>query len=193
MKTLLTLTLLLFLPLLHADDAVRLSFSCSSTGFVSDTNTPPPVATCDATKDQRTLTSNGYSVIGLSPSTDWTAQKFTAGSSYDACKLRVYLHKAGSPTSDAPGTALGTGGTLTASSVTATDDQPYDIDITATLVSGTTYWIVVSTDSTGVTDNIHWNRGSSVLTNSILQSGDGASWSLVSGTRISRYQIFASE
>jgi hypothetical protein len=203
MRTLL-LSLLLCLPLC-ADNLPRMIFSVGGGG--TSGGELPAEPSCTNVVESFTLASNGSSTLGLNTGNDWTAQQFVASASYDACSLDVYLSKLGAPTynmawaiysnndaggTNVPGTMIGSSASLAATSVTETETL-YNLSISATgLVSGSVYWIVAQCDAAGDALNcVKWHRASTVLANSIMQSGDGSAWSLVSGTRVSKYTLYS--
>jgi hypothetical protein len=206
MRTLL-LSILLCLPLL-GDNVPRMIFSVGGGGETSGGDIGEPAGpTCTNVANMFVLASNGTTTLGLNTAKDFTAQQFTAADSYDACSLDVYLSKVGSPAyniawsiysnnnaggTNVPGTKIGSSASLAATSVTDTE-LLYNLSISATnLTSGSVYWIVAECDGVGDALNcVKWHRASSTLSNSIMESGTGSSWTLVSGTRVSKYTIYS--
>ncbi len=124
---------------------------------------------CSTTRDTLSGTIGDARVVGQY--FDKRAVQFTAGGTYTICKAVLKLAKVGSPTgynlsvqiytdsAGSPGTQVGTGsGNLDAGTLT-TSPTFSDAEFTgmsASLTSGTTYWLVVSIDTVVDGNQVNW-------------------------------------
>lgn len=113
-------------------------------------------ATCSTAKDSTLTLSPATNTLLLYDSTlAYIALPFTAGSSYTLCALDVALRKVGSPvfnvaaaiytnSGPAPGALVGTASTpIAASTATGSYAAVHFSGLSASIVSGTSYYIVV--------------------------------------------------
>lgn len=158
---------------------------------------------CDTSRQSEASEGSGYTV-GFSTVYTYLASKITAAASYDACQLQVPLQRVGSPTftmtfevwshdagNDQPDALVGSGDTLDAASV-STDEATYSLDVSASLSSGATYWLLVRCDPVGDAGNhIVWMRQAAGAVELIKHSTDTSTWSTTSSTRCLAYNLFS--
>ena len=139
---------------------------------------------------QGTTANNGSASV-CNNSNKYVGQQFTADGTYTACKVDVNLQKVGTPSvnldvsiytdnAGVPGTLIGTASDVIASSTISTSPTTYTfVNMSASLTSGTLYWIVLHA-SAGV-DNSNYiifvGTGGSSPNTSPYASINGTSWS----------------
>lgn len=124
-------------------------------------------------KDANTATSTSTSELaGFSVNSRNVAGKFTATASYNLAKVDLYLEKVGSPTQDitceiwsstatVPDAQIGTTSAAVAASTIPAAETAISFYPTATIVSGTSYFIVLRSASNDASNYIKWHRISS--------------------------------
>jgi hypothetical protein len=123
------------------------------------------------------------------------AVKFTASASYTCTSIALNLYKAGSPTfnvkaaiwtdvASAPGALVGTESNAIASSTFTTSEAIYTFTgVSATLVSGTSYWVVVRESDGAAYSGSNYVQVPYAASSgfSIFRSETGASWASANG------------
>ena len=99
--------------------------------------------------------------------------------------VSIYANDA-SPTPDVPTTIVGTGGTVTTTTVTDYVSQFVPVTIApGSLSTSTLYWIVVTASST---EGAHWEIGTNSGSGTSARSTDGSSWTASTSTIYHRIQ-----
>lgn len=142
--------------------------------------------------------------LGLNSGDVYDAFNFVAGSTYTLCKITMQMGNQGSPTftmtasiytdnAGSPGTLIGTASSsVNASSLSNSFASINFVSLSASLVSGTTYWVVFKqTGSANDSANcVRWGA----LTGSTFASktsSNGTSWVSVNTTINSLYATFS--
>lgn len=129
------------------------------------------------TQDSVTGTTTGGVKLGDVDSDVCLACKFVAGATYTCTKIGLNLSKTGAPntnmtaaiystSSDLPNAQVGTAsGTVSTTTVTGSETEIAFTGVSASLTSGTTYWVVLTeAGNTGASDYITWNYVTQNLT-----------------------------
>lgn len=202
------LTLLALVPLLLAADVLpRLIFTTSD---IAGAGGDPIIPYCSVERDAYTVDAASYGTIGNTVANTYVAQRFVAEASYDMCKMVVYLASYGTPNlvmawgiysdsgTNTPGSLIGSTDTLTAEEVLAdggSSENQYTINPSASIVSGTTNWIVVQVTGgdMDVDNNMRWYRAAiTSVTNSTMSKGTN-DWNWVTSTRRCKFRLFSNE
>ena len=136
--------------------------------------------------NQYAVAPNGSFTAG---DTTYSAIEFTAGADADTVRITVKVLKSGSPVGDLechiysksgtdPGISLGNG-VIVPGDVTASYQELTATDFSATLVSGTNYFVVLySPDSNQSAGNLYrWGRTTTLPTSGWQSTNAGVSWS----------------
>lgn len=130
-----------------------------------------PVLTCNTSQESSTGSTSSYVNIGSlgGGGYNWRAIKFTADATYTACKVVARLAKVGSysvnltariydDSSGSPGSVVGTASsTLATSGIGSSEQDVTFTDLSASLTSGTTYWLSINASAAGDASNyIQW-------------------------------------
>lgn len=127
-------------------------------------------------QDSNTATATGDEGLFEGPSQDWWAQKFVAGSSYTLSSVHVWMSKQNTPTgnmtahiyshdgtNDSPNVSLGTpSGTFDISTLSATETEETLTGMSVSITSGTTYWLVLTLDTTVANRDVLWYYNANV-------------------------------
>lgn len=124
----------------------------------------------------------------------YKAVQFVATSSYLVCRAAVELFRYGIPAwsltariwshdgvNNQPASPIGSASSsVTALSVSDSAPAMIDFNLAATLVSGSTYWIVLYAPATTYPDylapSFAQNAGGATIVNGVMRSGDGVTW-----------------
>jgi hypothetical protein len=146
---------------------------------------------CNVSTDSNTATSSGSIAIGQF-GFQWFANKIVAGSTYTLCSVVLRMDKVSSPTtnlvakiysdsSGSPGTQIGsTSSSVASSSLPTSEGDVTFSNMSSSLTSGTTYWIVVYIDASDNSNYPEWYWDGSIDSNHIQVSSNGTSWSSLS-------------
>lgn len=118
----------------------------------------------------------------------YIAKQFTAGSSYNADKMQIWIRRRGAPSTLTAAIMSNSGGapnavlkskTVTTSTITDTVSEFYEFDWTGTtaLVSETVYWVVLYGDSSDSKAS-HWEIGGNGSGTSGKESSNGSTWTV---------------
>lgn len=155
-------------------------------------------------KDSNTAANNGSTTFGNGGNLKYCGGGFVAGSSYTLTSVDVYLAKLGSPsftisceiwsqsgTDPSAKISTGTSNSFNATSDLTTSEAAYTFTgMTASITSGTTYYIMLICSSTAdVSNNVLWYRNSASA-NQIDTSPDGTTWSTQSSTRRCKFATY---
>ena len=152
-------------------------------------------------KDSNTATSNGSTSIGSSTFvTHKTANRFTAGSSYDLTKVTIYAAKNGSPTQDFtaeiwtdggtfPGSKIGTTSAAVNGAAFPASEGTVDFYPTATLTSGQLYYIVISASAVDSANYVLWHRAGAF---GKIDTWNSTAWTNNSTARNSKFVTYSS-
>jgi hypothetical protein len=151
-------------------------------------------------KDSNTAAAGSNTQLGSTSGTENLGNRFTAASTYSLTRVDLYLAKVGSPTNNLtceiwsdggtfPGVRLGTAsGNISASTLT-TSEAVYSFYPTASINSGTNYYIVLRANTTFDNANyVIWYRISAA--GKIDQSLDTVTWANVSSSRYAKFAIY---
>jgi hypothetical protein len=152
-------------------------------------------------KDANTAASASTAELaGTSVNTRNVAGKFTATASYNLAKVDVYLEKVGSPTQDitceiwsdsgtTPSAKIGTTSAAVAASTVPAAETAISFYPTATIVSGTAYFIVLRSASNDASNYLKWHRVNT--TGRIDQTDNPAGgWFNLSTTRYLKFKTY---
>lgn len=160
-----------------------------------------PTAGCSTITDSATAATSATMGLGYNAGTTYNAQSFVAGSSYTLCAVDVYLTKVSTPTytlnayiysnvSSLPGSLVGTGSSnVSASTVAASEGAIKFSDMSASLTSGTTYWIVLKATGSPNNGTTYITTAYSTGGLTVQRSTDGTAWTLVD-TAVSKYRTY---
>lgn len=143
---------------------------------------------CTVQKDSVTAAESDIAYIGADTAETYTAGQFTAGSTYTICAVTLRIRKVGTPTftlnayiytnnAGNPGTLVGTGSdNFSISSLSTSDGPAAFTGLSASLTSGTVYWIVVkATSAPNDFTNYGYVSGANG-SNTFKHSSNGTSW-----------------
>lgn len=148
---------------------------------------------CDTLAESCTSGSgSGYSLGNIS-TRKYLSTRFTTSASRSICKIACSLQSVGSPTfsvnayiytdnNGEPGSVVGTGSSaVSASSIPTSFSDVEFSNVSATLSSGTVYWVVLVCSSVGDTENkLRWQYGDCFDAEEINSSSDGSTWDTTS-------------
>jgi hypothetical protein len=153
-------------------------------------------------KESQTGAAGGSYPVGSSAVTRWRGTKFTAASSYNLNRVDVYVSRNGSSAinytveiwshdsmSNLPNAMIGTASSSISNTTFPDSEDVRTFYPTATIVSGTVYYIVMKSDAANATCGLwHWASltGGQVVTYS---TGD-STWSSTSTTRTLKYILY---
>lgn len=190
----------LILLLVLTSVAAMAQFGLQSPGFVSRLSSKIVAAGCDTLKDSNTdLTGVTGAAVGNNAGNTYRATKFTAGSSYTACKIELLLGKGGAtglPTgnifaymwsdSTGPNTLLATSDAVDSSTLPAVGSSNYvafTFASPASLSSGTVYWVGMSHTNINVNSYVSWRYPNGFVANGQYVSTNGVVWGSPNSTR----------
>lgn len=158
---------------------------------------------CTVQKDQVSGAESDINALAADSGTTYVGGQFTAGSSYTLCAVTLRLRKVGTPTftlnakiytnnAGSPGTLVGTGSNnFSISSLTTSDGDASFTGLSASLTSGTVYWIVIqSTGSPNDFSNYGIVSGAFGAT-TFRQSANGTTWSNGAGSIAIRFTSYS--
>lgn len=180
MKKLLFLMLLMVIPALCFGGAALIGEECLVSG-----------GACDTLKDSETTAYGAAEAIGSASVNKYFGSKWTVGSSYTCCALRVYIRKHGSPTStltayiysnnatpnpDEPNASIGTStNTLTASDVTTSWTEFVFTFSGVSLTNANINWQVLVANTVNADNYYEWYC-CTTDTAGAARGSDGSSW-----------------
>lgn len=154
-------------------------------------------------KDSNEITSSGnYEVGGTLATQKYVASKFVATSSYSLNRVDVPASKVGSPTNDYFCEIWSDSGTLPSAKIGTTSAAVNGASFpaseawvtfypTATITSGTNYFIVIWTATNSGTDHILWYRNTSGTVERVDSTDDpGTGWSNLTTTRQCMFRTY---
>ena len=164
------------------------------------------VGACATNQQSETGSVDGSYGIGKSATRQWVATEFVANGNYTVCAVDLYLAAIGSPTfnitayiyshdaveSD-PDAQIGTGSdSIDSSTLGGTDTAVKFENMDATLVSGTTYWLVTYCDGADISNYVNWSYDLSGAVELMKYDDDGSgTWILIGDTTTFRYVIYS--
>lgn len=157
-------------------------------------------AGCDTLKDSQTATAEEAASVGNIAGNTYVATKFTAGSSYSACKVDLLLAKAGatgtptgnvfaylySDSSGSPGTLLAASDLVDSTTLPTAGTSnwvSFTFSSPASLTSGSVYWVATSHTNTAALSFVYWWRNSGFVASGVYSSTNGTIWNSLSSRR----------
>lgn len=133
----------------------------------------------------------------------YIGSRFSAGASFTACKavlrlgvtgasytIRVGIFSNGG--SNLPGSLIGSySDTVNANTVGAAEGDITFVNMSASIVSGTTYHIVAQCSSDFNSPNCQWAAMGEAITNGVTASSDGSAWSSVDDFSVQKYILYS--
>lgn len=165
----------------------------------------PPA--CTTPTDAFVVPQDSSTQVGATSASLNVASKFTAANSYSLCKVICYLSQTGTAPftvvasifshnsgTDEPASLLGAASSsVTASTIPTTETAVTFSNMSATIVSGTIYWVVLTASVVGSGTNcLRWWRGPATGTPKIMTDANAVgTWTLSTSTKSARFQAYS--
>lgn len=158
---------------------------------------------CTVQKDQVAGAESDINALAADSGTTYVGGQFTAGSSYTLCAVTLRLRKVGTPTftlnakiytnnAGSPGTLVGTGSNnFSISSLTTSDGDAAFTGLSASLTSGTVYWIVIQSTGSPNDFSDYGIVSGAFGSTTFRQSANGTTWSNGAGSIAIRFTSYS--